>query len=81
MNGIGEARPDPARSWTSGGRGFWVVVLVLAFPLSLEPSVQETNDAKHWLPERGSTRSWTCSLRSQSPNVCDRGLVYVRGSV
>ena len=51
MNTLKKLAEIPAGSWTKWVVvGFWVVVLVLAFPLSSKLQHVEKNDAKYWLP-------------------------------
>jgi RND superfamily putative drug exporter len=61
--------------------GFWVVVLVLAFPLSKKLTGAEKNDLKYWLPGGAeSTRVLDVQSRFQSPNVLPGVVVYERPS-
>ena len=61
--------------------GFWVVVLVLAFPLSKKLTGAEKNDAKYWLPGAAeSTKVLNAQERFQSPNVITGVVVYERAS-
>ncbi len=72
----------PAGSWTKWiVVGFWVVVLVLAFPLSKKLTGAEKNDAKYWLPSAAeSTKVLNAQERFQSPNVITGVVVYERAS-
>ena len=72
----------PAGSWTKWVVvGFWVVVLVLAFPLSKKLTGAEKNDAKYWLPGAAeSTKVLNVQARFQSPNVITGVVVYERAS-
>src|SRR5215468_4725530 len=72
----------PAGSWTKWVVvGFWLVVLVLAFPLSTKLTGAEKNDAKYWLPGSAeSTKVLDVQSRFQSPNVYTGVVVYVRPS-
>ena len=72
----------PAGSWTKWVVvGFWVVVLVLAFPLSKKLTGAEKNDAKYWLPGAAeSTKVLNAQERFQSPNVITGVVVYERAS-
>jgi hypothetical protein len=61
----------PAGSWTKWlVVGFWVVVLVLAFPLSKKLTGAEKNDTSQWLPAApsrpGSWTRWHMSSRPTS---------------
>ena len=82
MNGMRKLAEIPAGSWTKWVVvGFWVVVLVLAFPLSLKLMGAEKNDAKYWLPGNAeSTKVLDVQSRFQSPNVYTGVVVYVRAS-
>src|SRR6516225_10724571 len=72
----------PAGSWTKWVVvGFWLVVLVLAFPLSSKLTGAEKNDTKYWLPGSAeSTKVLDAQSRFQSPNVYAGVVVYVRPS-
>ena len=72
----------PAGSWTKWlVVGFWVVVLVLAFPLSKKLTGAEKNDAKYWLPGAAeSTKVLNAQERFQSPNIIIGVVVYERAS-
>jgi putative drug exporter of the RND superfamily len=72
----------PAGSWTKWVVvGFWVVVLVLAFPLSSKLQHAEKNDAKYWLPGAAeSTKVLNVQERFQSPNITTGVVVYERAS-
>src|SRR6516164_5515295 len=72
----------PAGSWTKWVVvGFWLVVLVLAFPLSSKLTGAEKNDTKYWLPGNAeSTKVLDVQSRFQSPNVYAGVVVYVRPS-
>ena len=72
----------PAGSWTKWVVvGFWVVVLVLAFPLSKKLQGAEKNDAKYWLPGAAeSTKVLDVQERFQSPNIITGVVVYERAS-
>ena len=75
MNRLRKIAEIPAGSWTKWVVvGFWVVVLVLAFPLSKKLTGAEKNDAKYWLPGSAeSTKVLDVQSRFQSPNVYHRG--------
>jgi RND superfamily putative drug exporter len=72
----------PAGSWTKWVVvGFWVVVLVLAFPLSKKLTGAEKNDAKYWLPGVAeSTKVLNAQERFQSPNIITGVVVYERAT-
>ena len=72
----------PAGSWTKWVVvGFWVVVLVLAFPLSKKLTGAEKNDAKYWLPGAAeSTKVLNAQERFQSPNIITGVVVYEHAS-
>ena len=82
MNGLKKIAEIPAGSWTKWVVvGFWVVVLVLAFPLSKKLTGAEKNDAKYWLPGAAeSTKVLNAQERFQSPNVITGVVVYERAS-
>jgi RND superfamily putative drug exporter len=72
----------PAGSWTKWlVVGFWVAVVVVAFPLSTKLTGAEKNDAKAWLPANAeSTKVLDLQARFQSPNIYPAVVVYERGS-
>jgi RND superfamily putative drug exporter len=72
----------PAGSWTKWVVvGFWVVVLVITFPLSTKLMGAEKNDAKAWLPANAeSTKVLDVQSRFQSPNIYPAIAVYERAS-
>jgi len=72
----------PAGSWTKWVVvGFWVVVLVVAFPLSSKLNGAEKNDAKAWLPANAeSTKVLDVQAHFQSPNIFPAVVVYERSS-
>ena len=82
MNGLKKIAEIPAGSWTKWVVvGFWVVVLVLAFPLSKKLTGAEKNDLKYWLPGSAeSTKVLDVQSRFQSPNVFAGVVVYERPS-
>src|SRR5215467_14715066 len=61
----------PAGSWTKWVVvGFWVVVLVLAFPLQKKLNGALKNDASAWLPANTqSTKVLDVQARFQSRNI------------
>src|SRR5499433_3152129 len=72
----------PAGSWTKWVVvGFWLDVLVIAFPLSSKLSGAEKNAAKAWLPANAeSTKVLDVQSRFQSPNIFPAVVVYQRAS-
>src|SRR5499425_688638 len=72
----------PAGSWSRWVVvGFWLVVLVVMFPLSGKLTGAEKNDAKAWLPANAeSTKVLDVQSRFQSPNVFTAVVVYERAS-
>ncbi len=72
----------PAGSWTKWVVvGFWVVALVILFPLSTKLNGAEKNDAKQWLPGNAeSTKVVDLQSRFQPPNVQSAVVVYARAS-
>jgi putative drug exporter of the RND superfamily len=82
MNRLKKIAEIPAGSWTKWVVvGFWVVVLLLAFPLSKKLTGAEKNDLKYWLPASAeSTKVLDVQSRFQSPNVFPGVVVYERSS-
>jgi putative drug exporter of the RND superfamily len=72
----------PAGSWTKWVVvGFWVLVLVILFPLSNKLTGAEKNDTKQWLPGNAeSTKVVDVQEHFQSPNVYPAVVVYERAS-
>ena len=72
----------PAGRWTKWVVvAFWLVVLVVAFPLSGKLTGAEKNDAKAWLPANAeSTKVLDVQSRIQSPNILPGVIVYERAS-
>ena len=72
----------PAGSWTKWVVvAFWLVILVIAFPLSSKLNGVEKNDASAWLPGNAeSTQVLNVQSRFQSPNVYPGVVVCVRDS-
>jgi putative drug exporter of the RND superfamily len=70
----------PAGSWTKWlVVGFWVVVVVFAYPLAGKLTDAEKNDAKAWLPANAeSTKVVDLQSRFQSPNIFPAIVVYER---
>jgi len=61
--------------------GFWVVVVIVAFPLSSKLTGAEENEAKAWLPANAeSTKVLDVQSRFQSPNIFPGVIVYERAS-
>ena len=61
--------------------GFWLVVVVLAGPLSGKLTGAEKNDASAWLPASAeSVKVLDVQERFQSPNVYPGVIVYYRAS-
>jgi RND superfamily putative drug exporter len=61
--------------------GFWVVMVVLAYPLSGKLTGAEKNDASAWLPASAeSVKVLDVQERFQSPNVFPGVVVYYRAS-
>src|SRR5499425_1533188 len=77
-----KAAEIPAGSWTKWVVvGFWLVVLVIALPLSSKLTGAEKNDAKAWLPANAeSTKVLDVQSRFQSPNIFPAVVVYQRAS-
>ena len=72
----------PAGRWTKWlVVGIWLVVIVLAFPLSSKLTGAEKNDASAWLPGGAeSTKVLDVQAHFQSPNVYPGVVVYERAS-
>src|SRR5712691_8354571 len=72
----------PAGRWTKWlVVGIWLVVIVLAFPLSSKLTGAEKNDASAWLPGGAeSTKVLDVQAHFQSPNVYPGVVVYERPS-
>jgi RND superfamily putative drug exporter len=72
----------PAGSWTRWlVLGFWLVVVVVAFPLAGKLTGAEKNDAKAWLPANAeSTKVLDVQSHFQSPNIYAGVVVYERRS-
>jgi len=72
----------PGGSWTKWlVMGFWVAVLVVAFPLSAKLTHAEKNDASTWLPASAeSVKALNVQARFQPPNTYPGVVVYYRGS-
>ena len=72
----------PAGSWTKWVVvGFWVIVLVFLFPLSIKLKHVEKNDAKTWVPASAeSVKVLDVQSRFESPDVSSGVVVYVRPS-
>src|SRR5215831_5457838 len=72
----------PAGSWTKWVVvGFWVVVLVITFPLSKKLNHAEKNDPSQWVPAGAeSTKVLDVQSHFQSPNILPAVVVYDRAS-
>jgi|SRR5208282_4617706 len=82
MSRLGKIAEIPAGSWTKWVVvGFWVLILVILFPLSTKLNGAEKNDAKQWLPGNAeSTKVVDLQSRFQPPNISPAVVVYVRAS-
>ena len=72
----------PAGTWTKWlVLGFWVVVLVVAFPVSKKLNGAEKNDVSAYLPASAeSVQVLDVQQRFQSPNIYPGAVVYYRAS-
>ena len=72
----------PAGSWTKWlVVGFWLVVVVVAYPLQSKLSGVEKNDTSAWLPASAeSVKVLDVQSRVQPPNAYTGVVVYYRGS-
>jgi RND superfamily putative drug exporter len=72
----------PAGSWTKWVvMGFWVVVLVVAFPLAGKLMHAYKNNASQWLPANAeSVKVYNVQSRFQSPNTFPGVVIYYRAS-
>jgi putative drug exporter of the RND superfamily len=83
MNKVaGRLTEIPAGSWTKWiVVGFWLVVVVIALPLSGKLMGAEKNNASAWLPANAeSTKVLDVQARFQSPNIFPAVVVYYRRS-
>jgi RND superfamily putative drug exporter len=82
MNRLSKIAEIPAGRWTKWlVVGFWLVVLVIAFPLSSKLTGAEKNDASAWLPGNAeSTKVLDVQERFQSPNIYPGVVIYLRPS-
>jgi putative drug exporter of the RND superfamily len=82
MSSARRAAEIPAGSWTKWlVLGFWLVVVVVAFPLAGKLTGAEKNDAKAWLPANAeSTKVLDVQSRFQSPNIYPGVVVYQRAT-
>jgi RND superfamily putative drug exporter len=82
MTSLKRAAEIPAGSWTKWVVvGFWLVILVIALPLSSKLNGAEKNDASAWLPPNAeSTQVLNVQTRFQSPNLFPGVVIYVRDS-
>src|SRR5215469_1487422 len=72
----------PAGSWTKWVVvSFWLVALIITFPLFTKLMGAEKNDASAWLPPNAeSTKVLNVQARFQSPNIFPGVVVYERPS-
>src|SRR5215470_6753149 len=72
----------PAGSWTKWVvTGFWVAVIVVAFPLAGKLTHAYKNNASSWLPASAeSVKVYNVQSRFQSPNTFSGVVVYYRAS-
>ena len=72
----------PAGSWTKWlVVGVWMVIFVVAYPLSGKLGHAEKNDASAWLPASAeSVKVLDVQSRVQSPNIYSGVVVYYRAS-
>src|SRR5215813_2430055 len=72
----------PAGSWTKWVvMGFWVAVIVVAFPLAGKLNHAYKNNASSWLPASAeSVKVYNVQSRFQSPNTDPGVVVYYRAS-
>jgi RND superfamily putative drug exporter len=82
MNGVRKLSEIPAGSRTKWVVvGFWLVVLIITFPLFTKLMGAEKNDASAWLPPNAeSTKVLDVQARFQSPNIFSGVVVYQRAS-
>src|SRR5215831_18597136 len=82
MGRLGKIAEIPAGSWTKWVVvGFWVVVLVITFPLSAKLTGAEKNDTSQWVPASAeSTKVLDIQSHFQSPNIFPAVVVYERAS-
>jgi len=82
MSALRKIAEIPAGSWTKWVVvGFWVLLLVILFPLSSKLQGAEKNDAKQWLPANAqSTQVVDLQSHFQPPNIYPAVVVYVRAS-
>ena len=82
MSRLRKVAEIPAGTWTKWVVvGFWVVVLVVTFPLAGKLTGAEKNDAKSWLPANAeSTKVLDVQAHFQSPNVYPAVVVYQRAA-
>jgi len=82
MSRLRKVAEIPAGTWTKWVVvGFWVVVLVVTFPLAGKLTGAEKNEAKSWLPANAeSTKVLDVQAHFQSPNVYPAVVVYQRAA-
>ena len=82
MSRLSRIAAIPAGSWTKWVvMGFWLVVLVVAYPLSGKLTGAEKNDASAWLPASAeSVKVLDVQTSFQPPNTYAGVAVYYRAS-
>ncbi len=72
----------PGGRWTKWAvLAFWLIVVVVAFPLASKLTGAEKNDASAWLPANAeSTKVINVQSKFQSPNIFPAVVVYQRTS-
>jgi putative drug exporter of the RND superfamily len=82
MSRLSRIAAIPAGSWTKWVvMGFWLVVLVVAYPLQSKLTGAEKNDASAWLPASAeSVKVLDVQARFQPPNTYSGVVVYYRAS-
>jgi putative drug exporter of the RND superfamily len=82
MSGLSRIAAIPAGSWTQWAvMGFWLVVLVVAYPLSGKLTGAEKNDASAWLPASAeSVKVLDVQASFQPPDTYSGVVVYYRAS-
>jgi putative drug exporter of the RND superfamily len=82
MSRLSRIAAIPAGSWTKWVvMGFWLVVLVVAYPLQSKLTGAEKNDASAWLPASAeSVKVLDVQARFQPPNTYSGVVVYERAS-
>jgi putative drug exporter of the RND superfamily len=82
MSRLSRIAAIPAGSWTKWVvMGFWLVVLVVAYPLSSKLTGAEKNDASAWLPASAeSVKVLDVQASFQPPNTYSGVVVYYRAA-